>query len=101
MVGRVSRLPSNDLPTQARRPRYIQKSKNKLLLVLDLNYEEKNARLEKWPRRLRSARSFNVKNFHTGERFFVISAAFFLNSNTLWKKRYRIQANQRPNSSRG
>jgi hypothetical protein len=27
VVGRVSRLPSNDLPTQARRLRYIQKSK--------------------------------------------------------------------------
>jgi len=33
-VGRASRLPSNDLPTQARRPRNIQKSKSKLLLVL-------------------------------------------------------------------
>jgi len=33
IVGRASRLPSNDLPTQARRPRYIQKSKSKLLLV--------------------------------------------------------------------
>ncbi len=43
MVGRASRLPLNDLPTQAsgleptprkaRRPRYIQKSKSKLLLV--------------------------------------------------------------------
>jgi hypothetical protein len=34
MVKRASRLLSNDLPTQARRPRYIQKSKSKLLLVL-------------------------------------------------------------------
>ncbi len=34
IVGRVSRLLLNDLPTQARRPRYIQKSKSKLLLVL-------------------------------------------------------------------
>ena len=34
-VGRASRLPSNDLPTQARRPRYIQKTKSKLLLVLE------------------------------------------------------------------
>jgi hypothetical protein len=33
-VGWASRLPSNDLPTQARRPRYIQKSKSKLHLVL-------------------------------------------------------------------
>jgi hypothetical protein len=33
IVGRASRLPSKDLPTQARRPRYIQKSKSKLLLV--------------------------------------------------------------------
>ena len=33
VVARASRLPSNDLPTQARRPRYIQKSKSKLLLV--------------------------------------------------------------------
>ncbi len=33
MVERVFRLPSNDLPTQARRPRYIQKSKSKLLLA--------------------------------------------------------------------
>ena len=33
MVGRASRLPSNDSPTQARRPRHIQKSKSKLLLV--------------------------------------------------------------------
>jgi hypothetical protein len=33
IVGRVSRLPSKDLPTQARRPPYIQKSKSKLLLV--------------------------------------------------------------------
>jgi hypothetical protein len=33
IVGQASRLPSNDLPTQARRPRYIQKSKSKLLLV--------------------------------------------------------------------
>ena len=32
-VGRASRLPSNDLRTPARRPRYIQKSKSKLLLV--------------------------------------------------------------------
>ena len=29
MVGRASRLTSNNLPTQARRPRYIQKSKSK------------------------------------------------------------------------
>ena len=35
IVGRASRLPSNDLPTQARRPRYIQKTKSKLLLVLE------------------------------------------------------------------
>jgi len=34
ILGRSSRLPSNDLPTQARRPRYIQKSKSQLLLVL-------------------------------------------------------------------
>jgi len=33
VVGRASHLPSNDLPTQARRPRYTQKTKNKLLLV--------------------------------------------------------------------
>ena len=32
-MGRASRLPLNVLPTQARRPRYIQKSKSKLLLV--------------------------------------------------------------------
>jgi hypothetical protein len=37
IVGRASRLPSNDLPTQARRPRYIQKSKSKLPLVLHLH----------------------------------------------------------------
>jgi hypothetical protein len=30
MVGRAYRLPSNDLPMKARRPRYIQKSKSKL-----------------------------------------------------------------------
>ena len=35
VVGRASRLPLNDLPTQVRRPRYIQKSKCKLLLVLN------------------------------------------------------------------
>jgi hypothetical protein len=34
IVGQASRLPSNDLPTQARRLRYIQQSKSKLLLVL-------------------------------------------------------------------
>ena len=33
MVGRASHVPSNDLPTQARRPRYIQKSRSKLVLV--------------------------------------------------------------------
>jgi hypothetical protein len=33
IVGRASHLPSNDLPSQARRPRYIQKSKSKMLLV--------------------------------------------------------------------
>jgi hypothetical protein len=37
IVGRASRLPSNDLRSQARRPRYIQKSKSKLLLVLQQN----------------------------------------------------------------
>ena len=35
MVVRASRLPLNDLPTQARRPRYIQKSNSKLFLVSD------------------------------------------------------------------
>jgi hypothetical protein len=30
VVGQVSRLPLNDLPTQVRRLRYIQKSKSKL-----------------------------------------------------------------------
>jgi len=30
VVGQASRLPLNDLPTQARRLRYIQKSKSKL-----------------------------------------------------------------------
>jgi hypothetical protein len=34
IVGRASRLPTNDLPTQARRPRYIQKSKSKLLFLI-------------------------------------------------------------------
>ena len=34
IIGRASRLSSNDLPTQARRPRYIQKFKSKLLLVI-------------------------------------------------------------------
>jgi hypothetical protein len=34
IVGRMYRLPSNNLPTQARRSRYIQKSKSKMLLVL-------------------------------------------------------------------
>lgn len=33
MVGRAYPLPLNDLPTQTRRSRYIQKSKSKLLLV--------------------------------------------------------------------
>ena len=33
VVGRASRLPLNDLPTQARCPRYNQKSKSKRLLV--------------------------------------------------------------------
>jgi hypothetical protein len=40
IVGRASRLPSKDLPTQARRPRYIQKSKSKLLLVLFAGLKE-------------------------------------------------------------
>jgi hypothetical protein len=34
IVGRASCLPLNGLRSQARRPRYIQKSKSKLLLVL-------------------------------------------------------------------
>ena len=34
IIGRESCLPTNDFPTQARRPRYIQKSQSKLLLVL-------------------------------------------------------------------
>jgi hypothetical protein len=34
IVGRASRLPLNGLRSQARRPRYIQKSKSNLLLVL-------------------------------------------------------------------
>jgi len=45
IVGRASRLPSNDLPTQARRPRYIQKSKSKLLLVSTISYAYAVARL--------------------------------------------------------
>jgi hypothetical protein len=39
IVGRASRLPSNDLRSQARRLRYIQKSQSQLLLVL----EQKNS----------------------------------------------------------